>query len=971
MPQLIEPLVRPLVGQLIFSSSGSQAAPPPLADNYIGRWNFNSGVTSDGLRLVDDIATRGTVRPPQPGLCLDFNGTSQYVRSPTAFADPATWSAAAWIYPTAVNVQRAIFSNRTGGTWFIGVDNAHLFIWSGSASATGNVLTAATWQHVGYSYDGTNVRFYVNGVLSTTVPLSPPTLGTPAKIDIAYDNNVVSYYNARISEAYFAPGQVLTGANFASLYAHEFVTINSANGFFYKLDSPSSALMMDSSGNGNHGTITNWAAGMHYEGTDVPYSWQNEVGWSRNNGTNVATFGDDLSNAIWTKTQYTVSANASYSPSTNTLIADHLLEVAATAAHLSYNAVAVSSTSGTAPYLAVIDLRGISRSYAYLSIEDTTAAKYVKARVTLTGTGTIDTPTSATFKLAGMHIESLGAGWYRCYLACLPDSGHTTLRVRLDGLADDGTTASYLGVVTKGLAVSNAKLMIGAVYTPRKESAPTLDVLGNALQYTGQCPLQPVLGQANCATFNGSNQYANCGTGTWDTDGTQAMDVSFWVKTADTDGVMVGNVAGATAYTGWSIGLASSSLAIDWCSNAATSNRMLLFSAAGLVNDNTWHLVRVTYDGTKLAAGTVVYVDGIRQVMTTIVNGLTGSTTSAAPSLIGARGDIANYLFGSLCNINITIGSTTWHYPCSEGPGATQIHNTRADSGHGTLVNASAANWTTLQNVYHANQVLGHRTGVNLLKYSEQFDNAIWTNQGTPIVTANTYTAPDGTLTADTIEDSDAAGYEAKIQTVTCTNVDHTFSIYIRKTVGALTSYPGIEINASGNYVLINTTAGTYAVTSSAITASITSVDANWWRFVYTLTMTAGARTIQIWPALSSNGTSISSATVGTVVVWGAQLEVGSSATTYQRTIANPGTTRTPARYGSTLLSADGLTLTNPPGIYNDAAESTIDFTCGQPLATAWNGKTVPTAHLFGAATTDLRKRSVSAAQEDRYNILK
>jgi hypothetical protein len=41
---------------------------------------------------------------------------------------------------------------------------------------------------------------------------------------------------------------------------------------------------------------------------------------------------------------------------------------------------------------------------------------------------------------------------------------------------------------------------------------------------------------------------------------------------------------------------------------------------------------------------------------------------------------------------------------------------------------------------------------INLLKYSEEFDNAVWVKRGITTVTPNATTAPDGTLTADKID---------------------------------------------------------------------------------------------------------------------------------------------------------------------------------------------------------------------------
>jgi hypothetical protein len=67
---------------------------------------------------------------------------------------------------------------------------------------------------------------------------------------------------------------------------------------------------------------------------------------------------------------------------------------------------------------------------------------------------------------------------------------------------------------------------------------------------------------------------------------------------------------------------------------------------------------------------------------------------------------------------------------------------------------------------------------VNLLTYSEQFDNAAWTNS-TVTVAANNVTAPDGTLTADRLTATGADSYLRQGINVT-SGVNYTLSVYLR-----------------------------------------------------------------------------------------------------------------------------------------------------------------------------------------------
>jgi hypothetical protein len=68
----------------------------------------------------------------------------------------------------------------------------------------------------------------------------------------------------------------------------------------------------------------------------------------------------------------------------------------------------------------------------------------------------------------------------------------------------------------------------------------------------------------------------------------------------------------------------------------------------------------------------------------------------------------------------------------------------------------------------------------NLLTYTEQFDDASWGNQSGATVTANTITAPNGTLTADTVAgNGTATGYLVKSFSFTA-GVSYVFSVYAK-----------------------------------------------------------------------------------------------------------------------------------------------------------------------------------------------
>jgi hypothetical protein len=200
----------------------------------------------------------------------------------------------------------------------------------------------------------------------------------------------------------------------------------------------------------------------------------------------------------------------------------------------------------------------------------------------------------------------------------------------------------------------------------------------------------------------------------------------------------------------------------------------------------------------------------------------------------------------------------------------------------------------------------------NLFTYSEQFNDASWVKAGVS-VTTNTTTAPDGTLTADSVIENSATATQhrmAKFSISLTSGTTYTISAYVKRGVGSR----NVQFGGSGTGVWIRVyfdlTNGTVGSQVNG-TGTITNVGDGWYKITATgVCDLTGNNTFFL---ANTNGTTSGSETyngdgVSSIVWWGAQLEAGANATSYIPTVASTVTRNADVIYKTGISSLIGQT---------------------------------------------------------------
>lgn len=198
----------------------------------------------------------------------------------------------------------------------------------------------------------------------------------------------------------------------------------------------------------------------------------------------------------------------------------------------------------------------------------------------------------------------------------------------------------------------------------------------------------------------------------------------------------------------------------------------------------------------------------------------------------------------------------------------------------------------------------------NLLTYTEDFRNAKYTALLSSVV-ANQSVSPDGTLSADYFKEDNTTGIHQCFYSITVTaNSTYVFSVFAK--------HGGRQIrfanDTGGKVSIFDLSNGTVV---SGDNASIVDAGGGWYRCChsFTPTSTSGVTYITLF---SGGAYNYAGDNVSGIYLWGAQLEVGTTPTDYQKIVAGP----------SAVLDHAALAATYPQNI---TASTNCTIACVTP----------------------------------------
>lgn len=665
--------------------------------------------------------------------------------------------------------------------------------------------------------------------------------------------------------------------------------------------------------------------------------------------TNLQLASSDLGNgSYWSTLNMSISANSGNAPD-GTATADFLVPSAGTGTKYIYsNPAPYTKTAGANNAVSIF---AKSSDFQYITIQalDNGSGTYIHAGFDLLNgiVGSIATGGGATF--VSSSIQNVGNGWYRCVVVgsspgtqgriAIGVGGNATLTSTGDGVkgafiwgvqAENNVSfpTSYIPTTTSSVVRSADVCQIsgGDFYSFWNKNEGSVSVeqelLTGANSVSGQ-RLFAIAGIYNNPAItlyydNASNmrwlKYWSGSTGDLSMSSTPSSFKAVMAFKSGSHAASLngGNIVSSSDSTfgtdfykldiGYQVGYTVSS---GWVRriryfNSRLENQSLIQLSGGI---NNLSYKTVTGSGNATVTNNYTNINVSVPNPLPVTNGGTGGTTAVAGAvnlIKSAPNDGAEYTLKSK-----QIGGTpSFYWVDSTGYAPTLDLLFAADKSLTAYTGPTPSFSRGSNATYFGSDGLLKYANLNRLLQSQNF-TVTWSSFGAT-ATANTTTAPDGTLTADSIKANPGTSLKSIYQTglgISSTSV--TTSVYAKKD-----THDKLQILYGGadttNYANFDLTSG--IVGSSTGTASITSVGNGWYRCVHTISSTSFSDIYFALVDTTSASRAATATTTGSIYLWGAQCETGLSANAYVATTTSTNSApRFDHTYNGTSWVSKGL----------------------------------------------------------------
>ena len=265
----------------------------------------------------------------------------------------------------------------------------------------------------------------------------------------------------------------------------------------------------------------------------------------------------------------------------------------------------------------------------------------------------------------------------------------------------------------------------------------------------------------NCLDFDYlSTQYVNFGDiANFDSGDTFSLECWFNTTIAG-DRALMGRMNPSAPYTGWEMFLSGGKVTI-WLINNYGTNDWFKIGTTSSFNDNTWHHVILTYNGSTSSTGVTIYVDGSPVATSSMRDTLYNSIKNTANCEMGMRGTNLQKYDGLIdealiYDTELTQSDVTFRYNGGSG----REDNGGYDITKGWYVRTNTNQidtslWNGINDIS-----IDETTPINTeIRYLVSFDNRVtwnaWNSGWTGVILSDIDTTGNTSLELEVLDDDD------------------------------------------------------------------------------------------------------------------------------------------------------------------------------------------------------------------------